>query len=114
VSNAIKFTPEEGSITIRTSNENGTVKIEVIDTGIGIEPEMLPRLFEPFEQGETTVTRQFGGLGLGLSIVKSLVELHRASISATSEGAGKGSTFTLRVESVHPSHSPTTPQTAVS
>ena len=102
MSNAVKFTPEEGSITLRTSNESGTVKIEVADTGVGIEPDLMPRLFQPFEQGEKTVTRQFGGLGLGLSIVKALVEMHKASVSATSEGRGKGSTFVVRVESVRP------------
>jgi PAS domain S-box-containing protein len=100
MSNAVKFTPPNGSITLRTSNENGTVKIEVSDTGIGIEPEVMPRLFRPFEQGEAGVTRQFGGLGLGLSIVKALVEMHKASVSVTSEGRGKGTTFTLRVEAV--------------
>jgi PAS domain S-box-containing protein len=100
LSNAVKFTPPGGSITLRTSNDNGTVKIEVADTGVGIDLEVMPRLFQPFEQGKHGATRQFGGLGLGLSIVKSLVELHKASISVTSEGRGKGSTFTLRVESV--------------
>lgn len=104
ISNAIKFTPADGVVTVRTSNENGTVKIEIVDTGVGIEPDVLPRLFRPFEQGETSVTRQFGGLGLGLSIVKSLVEMHKASITATSEGKNKGATFTLRVETVDPSH----------
>jgi PAS domain S-box-containing protein len=102
LSNAIKFTPPDGTITVRTSNENGTIKIEIIDTGVGIEPDVLPRLFRPFQQGEQTVTRRFGGLGLGLSIVKSLVELHKASISATSEGKDKGSTFTLRIDTVVP------------
>jgi len=100
VSNAVRFTPDGGSITLRTSNENGVVKIEVIDTGVGIEPAVLPRLFNAFEQGGHGATRRFGGLGLGLSIVKSLVEMHKASISVTSEGGGKGSTFTLRVDSV--------------
>jgi len=100
LSNAVKFTPPGGSIALRTSNENGTVKIEVADTGIGIEPEVMPRLFRPFEQGEVGVTRQFGGLGLGLSIVKALVEMHKASVSVTSEGRGMGTTFTLRVEAV--------------
>jgi PAS domain S-box-containing protein len=100
VSNAVKFTPPGGSITLRTSNENGTVKIEVADTGIGIDPDVMPRLFRPFEQGEAGVTREFGGLGLGLSIVKALVEMHKASVSVTSEGRGKGTTFLLRVEAV--------------
>jgi CheY-like chemotaxis protein/anti-sigma regulatory factor (Ser/Thr protein kinase) len=97
MSNAVKFTPEGGSITVRTSNEHGAIRIDVADTGIGIEPDVLPRVFEAFEQGERTITRRFGGLGLGLSIVKSLVELHRASISVTSEGVGRGATFTLRI-----------------
>lgn len=106
LSNAVKFTPEGGTITLRTANENGAIKIEIADTGIGIDPEALPRLFKPFEQGEQTVTRQFGGLGLGLSIVKSLVEMHKASVSVTSEGHNKGATFTLRFNEVTPSASP--------
>jgi CheY-like chemotaxis protein len=72
----------------------------VSDTGLGIDPLVLPRLFAPFEQGEIGVTRRFGGLGLGLSIVKSLVEMHKASISAASEGKDRGSTFTVRIETV--------------
>jgi PAS domain S-box-containing protein len=112
LSNAVKFTPDEGTVTIRTSNENGTIKIELADTGIGIEPEVLPRLFLPFEQGEQTVTRQFGGLGLGLSIVKALVEMHKASITVVSDGKGKGAAFTLRVETVSPAtqQPPASPQ----
>jgi PAS domain S-box-containing protein len=102
LSNAVKFTPEDGTVTVRTTNENGTIKIEVADTGVGIEPDVLPRLFQPFEQGESAVIRKFGGLGLGLSIVKSLVEMHKASISAASDGRGKGSIFTLRLETVRP------------
>ncbi len=102
LSNAVKFTPEGGTITVRTSNENGSIKIEISDTGIGINPQDMPRLFKPFEQGEQTITRQYGGLGLGLSIVKSLVEMHKASVSATSEGKDKGSTFLVRLETVSP------------
>jgi PAS domain S-box-containing protein len=102
LSNAVKFTAEGGTVTVRTSNENGTIKIEVADTGVGIEPDVMPRLFEPFEQGEQGMTRQFGGLGLGLSIVKSLVEMHKASISVTSEGKGKGAAFILCVHTVAP------------
>jgi PAS domain S-box-containing protein len=104
MSNSVKFTPQDGTITVRTSNENGTIKIELADTGVGIEPDVMPRLFQPFEQGEQTVTRQFGGLGLGLSIVKALVEMHKASISAASEGNGRGATFTLRIDTVRPAH----------
>ena len=100
LSNAIKFTPADGTVAVRTSNENGTVKIEIADSGAGIDPEMMPRLFRPFEQGERTAARRLGGLGLGLSIVKSLVEMHKASISASSDGKGRGATFTLRMETV--------------
>ncbi|MDB5297603.1 MAG: Chemotaxis protein methyltransferase CheR [Phycisphaerales bacterium] len=101
LTNAVKFTPEEGTITVRTANEAGrSLKIEVSDSGAGIEPDVLPRLFRPFEQGERTVTRKFGGLGLGLSIVRSLVEMHGGSIAAASDGAGKGATFALRVGTV--------------
>ena len=100
VSNAVKFTPEGGTISCRTSNENGTLRIEISDTGVGIDSQALPRLFEAFEQGDIGITRRYGGLGLGLSIVKSLVEMHKASISAASEGKDKGSTFTVRIETV--------------
>ena len=65
LSNAVKFTPEDGTVTVRTSNENGTVKIEVIDTGVGIEPDVLPRLFRPFEQGERTVDAEVRRAGAG-------------------------------------------------
>ena len=102
LSNAVKFTPADGTITVRSSNDHGTIRIEISDSGVGIEPDVMPRLFRPFEQGEQTTTRKFGGLGLGLSIVKSLVQLHKASISATSEGANRGATFTLRLETVPP------------
>jgi CheY-like chemotaxis protein len=67
--------------------------IEVADDGVGIEPEQIARIFNAFEQGERTVTRRFGGLGLGLAITRSLVEMHRGSISVHSEGRGKGATF---------------------
>lgn len=106
LSNAVKFTPEHGSIAVRTANENGRgngIKIEITDTGVGIESEVLPRLFRAFEQGEQTVTRKFGGLGLGLSIVRSLVEMHGGSITAISAGTGMGATFSFRVETVEPS-----------
>ena len=100
LSNSVKFTPSEGSITVRTTNDNGSISIAVTDSGVGIEPDVLPRLFQAFEQGEQTITRQFGGLGLGLSIVKSLVEMHEGKISATSEGKDRGATFTLTLRTV--------------
>ncbi|HVT89656.1 MAG TPA: CHASE3 domain-containing protein [Tepidisphaeraceae bacterium] len=96
IKNAIKFCPDCAHIDVRCSvdNQNHAV-IEVIDTGIGIEADMLERLFQPFEQGERTITRQFGGLGLGLSISKVLVDLHGGTIKAHSDGRGKGATFTV-------------------
>jgi two-component system CheB/CheR fusion protein len=81
LSNASKFTPEGGSICVRTSMASGArVRVEVRDTGAGIAPELLPKVFDAFEQGDVRVTRQFGGLGLGLAISKALIELHRGSI----------------------------------
>lgn len=94
--NAVKFTPRGGSITIRTSNAaDGKVQVEVTDTGIGIEADMLPRIFGAFEQGRRHITRQFGGLGLGLAIAKALVTQHHGDLTAQSAGKDKGATFTL-------------------
>ena len=105
LSNAVKFTPENGAVAVRTANENGQghgLKIDITDTGVGIEPDVLPRLFQVFEQGERTVTRKFGGLGLGLSIVRSLVELHGGSVTVSSGGTNRGATFAFRLETVPP------------
>jgi PAS domain S-box-containing protein len=101
IKNAAKFTPEHGEIFIRTidAGEN-RLQVEVRDTGIGIEPANLERLFNAFEQGNVEVTRQFGGLGLGLAITKSLADLHGGRVWATSEGLGKGATFTLELPAV--------------
>ena len=94
--NAVKFTPVGGTITIRAYNpDDDHVVVSIQDTGIGIEPEVLPLIFNAFEQGGTVVTRQFGGLGLGLTISKGLVDLHGGTLIAESEGKGKGATFTL-------------------
>ncbi|HEV2292825.1 MAG TPA: ATP-binding protein [Tepidisphaeraceae bacterium] len=98
--NAVKFTPEGGSIAVRTTNEREQFKLVLSDTGIGIEPDVLPHIFNPFEQGERTLSRQFGGLGLGLSISKTMVELHQGSLTAASEGRGKGATFTLMLDAL--------------
>lgn len=96
IDNAVKFTPEGGSVTIRTSNTPGDgLRVEVADTGMGIDPEVLPRLFNPFEQGDRKVTRGYGGLGLGLSIAKGLLNLHGADLTAASEGKGRGASFTF-------------------
>ena len=100
--NAVKFTPVGGNIQVITCNEADLLRIEITDTGIGIAPEVLPRIFNAFEQGERLKTRRFGGLGLGLSIAKALVDLHEGHLSAFSEGEGKGATFTVELGTVHP------------
>lgn len=91
--NAVKFTEEYGRISIQTENQAGNVVVKVSDTGRGIDPALLPRLFAAFEQGVTDLSG--GGLGLGLSITKGLIELHHGTITAFSQGVGKGSTFTV-------------------
>jgi len=98
LTNAIKFTPENGIIRITTARQpGGRWKLQVQDSSIGIPLEVLPRIFDFFEQGGVKVTRQFGGLGLGLAICKALVELHRGSICAESAGPGLGATFTVEL-----------------
>ncbi len=93
LSNAVKFTPQGGQITIRLEQDGSHAKITVKDTGQGIEAEFLPRVFDRFRQADSSTTRSFGGLGLGLAIVRHLVELHGGTVSAESEGVGKGATF---------------------
>lgn len=93
LNNAVKFTPKGGRIAIRSSNEGGQFVFEISDTGIGIEPERQRRIFEAFDQGERSITRQFGGLGLGLTISKTLLDLHGGTISVQSEGKDRGTTF---------------------
>lgn len=95
--NAIKFTPVEGQITIRTANAAGKLLLEVADTGIGIAADVLPRIFDVFEQGSSEVTRRFGGLGLGLAVSKGLAEAHGGTLAASSAGRGKGSVFALEL-----------------
>lgn len=93
--NAVKFTPENGTITVRSSVTDAGMVIDVQDTGRGIEPDRFERIFDAFEQGDRTITRQFGGLGLGLAISKAIAEAHRGTLTATSEGVGHGATFSL-------------------
>lgn len=87
--NAIKFTPSDGMITVSTFNRNGQICIDIIDTGVGMEEELIPKIFSSFEQGKQW--KQFGGLGLGLAISKALATMHHGSLTAASEGPGKGS-----------------------
>jgi len=97
ISNAIKFTPRGGRASLEAAVQpEGVVEISVSDTGQGIEADFLPHLFEPFRQADSSSTRSHGGLGIGLAIVRHLVELHGGSVRAESEGEGRGSRFVLR------------------
>jgi signal transduction histidine kinase len=101
--NAIKFTPAGGRITVRTTNPaSGQLALTVADTGIGIDPQTLPVIFRAFEQGKIAGSKAFGGLGIGLSISKAIVELHGGTISAESVGPGEGSVFTINLFTVPP------------
>ncbi|HUO85727.1 MAG TPA: PAS domain S-box protein [Thermoanaerobaculia bacterium] len=95
LSNAVKFTPSKGSVHVSAERQASSVEISVRDTGEGIDPDFLPHLFEPFRQAEDPQTRMHGGLGLGLSIVRSIAEAHGGTVTARSEGSGKGATFTV-------------------
>jgi signal transduction histidine kinase/ActR/RegA family two-component response regulator len=99
LSNAVKFTPEGGRVTIRFKPIGGSVEIEVSDTGVGISPDFLPHLFERFRQAESSSTRVHGGLGLGLSIVRHIVEAHGGTVQAASDGRGRGATFRILLPS---------------
>lgn len=95
LSNAIKFTPMDGQVQITLARINSHLEIKVSDTGQGINPEFLPHIFERFRQADSSTTRQHGGLGLGLAIVRHLVEMHGGEIRVNSAGEGKGATFTV-------------------
>src|SRR5690606_15453377 len=109
--NAIKFTPKGGRVEVLLERVNSHLEVTVSDSGEGIPPEFLPHVFERFRQADSSMTRRHGGLGLGLSIVKQLVELHGGTVWAKSPGQGQGSTFVVRLplapvrsesERVHP------------
>jgi PAS domain S-box-containing protein len=93
MNNAVKFTPEKGRIGVRSFNRGKQFMFEVSDSGIGVDPEHAANIFEPFHQGERSITRQFGGLGLGLTIAKALLDLHGGSIEVESGGKDRGTTF---------------------
>lgn len=97
LSNAIKFTPKQGKVQVLLRQADSHIEISVADTGIGLKPEFLEHVFERFRQADGSTTRQYGGLGLGLSIVKHLVELHGGAVLAESRGEDQGATFTIRL-----------------
>jgi PAS domain S-box-containing protein len=105
--NAAKFTPQGGTIHVSTSRAGeNRLRVQVRDSGVGIAPEILPKVLDAFEQGDARVTRQFGGLGLGLAISKALVELHRGSIHVESPGVGAGCTVTIEIPAATSSMEP--------
>ncbi|HTL89209.1 MAG TPA: ATP-binding protein [Leptolyngbya sp.] len=97
LSNAVKFTPEGGRVNIRLVQQDRSAQLQITDTGSGIEAEFLPYVFDRFRQADSATTRKFGGLGLGLAIVRQIVELHGGTIRAESAGEGEGATFTVTV-----------------
>ena len=104
LTNAVKFTPKKGRVQVRLERVNSHVEIVVSDTGVGIAPDFLPYVFERFRQAEAGTTRKTGGLGLGLAIVRHIVEMHGGTVDAFSAGEGQGATFRVRLPLmiVHP------------
>ncbi|HJX98261.1 MAG TPA: ATP-binding protein [Chthoniobacterales bacterium] len=101
VKNSVKFTPEGGRITMATSNvADDEIEIRITDTGIGIESDKIEKIFKAFEQGQTSITRRFGGLGLGLAISKAMVDAHRGRIRVESPGKDQGATFIVDLKTV--------------
>jgi PAS domain S-box-containing protein len=101
LTNAVKFTPEGGQVELRMDEDADHIRIAVSDTGKGIEPEFLPFVFDRFRQADSSSGRRYGGVGLGLSLVKHLVELHGGTITAASEGSGRGAIFTVMLPRRH-------------
>ena len=101
IKNSVKFTPEKGRISIETLNPApNNIEVRVIDTGIGIEPQAIDKIFDAFEQGQSDITRRFGGLGLGLTISKTLIDAHGGHIRVQSSGKNQGATFTIELNTV--------------
>jgi len=97
LSNAIRFTPVAGRVDVELQRLESSVELRVKDNGVGIKPEFLPHIFDRFTQADSSTTRSYGGLGVGLAIVKALVEVHGGTVSAASEGEGKGAVFTVKL-----------------
>ncbi|MGE5414956.1 MAG: ATP-binding protein, partial [Syntrophomonadaceae bacterium] len=97
LTNALKYTPPGGRVEVRVGREGAEAVIRVADTGVGMGPEILPRVFELFAQADEALDRAHGGLGIGLTLVRSLVELHGGTVRAQSPGRGEGSTFVVRL-----------------
>lgn len=102
LSNAVRFTPEGGRVQVSLRRIDDEIELEVADTGCGIAPDFLPHVFERFRQADSSTTRATGGLGLGLAIVRDLVELHGGRVRAESGGEGKGATLTVRLPATPP------------
>lgn len=102
LTNAVKFTPEKGVVNVSLECRDNTAILTVRDNGIGISPELLPQIFDRFRQADNSTKRQFGGLGLGLTIIKNLTELHGGKVFAYSEGENKGSTFIVELPLIDP------------
>ena len=97
LSNAIKFTPEGGTVEVCTKSDERFIELRVADSGIGIDPAFLPYVFDRFRQADSSTGRRFGGLGLGLAIVRHIIELHGGTVEAHSDGAGLGTAFLVRL-----------------
>src|SRR5262249_36017558 len=106
LSNAIKFTPQGGRVELRLDRVGEQLRLRVLDNGRGIDPALLPRLFERFWQADSSTTRMHGGLGLGLAVVRHLVELHGGTVRAESPGEGQGATFTVTLAALSGPHRP--------
>jgi CheY-like chemotaxis protein/two-component sensor histidine kinase len=98
LANAAKFSPAASAVTISVECSEGEAVLQVVDAGLGIHPDLLPHVFEPFVQADRTLERSDGGLGLGLALVRSIVDLHGGSVAAASDGPGTGASFVVRLE----------------
>ncbi len=112
LSNAVKFTPEGGQIWLSFHKLDSTAQVQIRDTGIGISTEFLPYVFERFSQADSSTTRLYGGLGLGLAVARHLVELHGGTVSAQSAGQGQGATFIVELPLISQPSNPTQPNSA--